>query len=63
MGELNLKQALVFVDNLMTTECQVAFETVINKLMTAPILGFTDPKLPYILHTDASTVGLGAALY
>lgn len=46
-----------------TTECQIAFETVISKLTTAPVLGFADPKLPYILHTDASTVGLGAALY
>lgn len=44
-------------------ECQVAFEIVIDMLMTAPILGFTDPKLPHILHTDASTVWLGAALY
>ncbi|KAK7881963.1 hypothetical protein WMY93_028137 [Mugilogobius chulae] len=27
------------------------------------VLGFADPKRPYILHTDASTTGLGAALY
>ncbi len=28
-----------------------------------PVLGFANPKLPYTLHTDASTTGLGAALY
>ncbi len=27
------------------------------------MLGFANPKEPYILHTDASTTGLGAALY
>lgn len=43
--------------------CQAAFDTLIEKLTDAPILGFADPKLPYILHTDASTSGLGAALY
>ncbi|KAL6461075.1 hypothetical protein MHYP_G00310410 [Metynnis hypsauchen] len=44
-------------------ECQVAFETIVDKLTSAPVLGFADWKLPYILHTDASTIGLGAALY
>lgn len=34
-----------------------------EKHITAPVLGFADPKLPYTLHTDASTTGLGAALY
>ncbi|KAL6476237.1 hypothetical protein MHYP_G00147360 [Metynnis hypsauchen] len=46
-----------------TDTCQTAFETIIDKLTTAPVLGFANPKLPYILHTDASTTGLGAALY
>ncbi|XP_038153818.1 uncharacterized protein LOC119791667 isoform X1 [Cyprinodon tularosa] len=46
-----------------TSECQLAFDTLIDKLTTAPVLGFADPALPYILHTDASTTGLGAALY
>ncbi|KAI2644541.1 Retrovirus-related Pol polyprotein from transposon opus [Labeo rohita] len=44
-------------------ECQEAFKTIIDKLTSAPILGFADSKLPYTLHTDASTTGLGAALY
>lgn len=46
-----------------TTECKDAFDTIIDKLTTAPILGFADPKSPYVLHTDASTIGLGAVLY
>lgn len=46
-----------------TPACQAAFNTIIEKLTTAPILGFADPKLSYILHTDASASGLGAALY
>ena len=46
-----------------TPACQEAFEAIIEKLTTAPVLGFADAALPYILHTDASTFGLGAALY
>lgn len=30
---------------------------------SAPVLGFAYPRLPYVLHTDASTTGLGVALY
>lgn len=46
-----------------TPACQEAFEKIIRKLTSSPILGFADPQLPYTLHTDASTTGLGAALY
>lgn len=44
-------------------KCQRAFETLIENLTTAPVLGFADSSRPYILHTDASVTGLGAALY
>ncbi|RXN02811.1 Retrovirus-related Pol polyprotein from transposon 412 [Labeo rohita] len=46
-----------------TPDCQKAFEAVIQSLTTAPVLAFADSQRPYILHTDASTTGLGAVLY
>lgn len=46
-----------------TPECDLAFRVLVEKLTSAPILAFADPKLPYVLHTDASGEGLGAALY
>lgn len=46
-----------------TPDCQKAFEEIIGKLTSSPVLGFANPQLPYVLHTDASTTGLGAALY
>lgn len=48
-----------------TSECdkRSAFRTLIDKLTSAPVLAFADPKLPYVLHTDACCEGLGAALY
>ncbi|KAE8287194.1 Retrovirus-related Pol polyprotein from transposon opus Protease [Larimichthys crocea] len=52
-----------FFGERWTPECQRAFEEIIDKLTTAPVLGFANPKLPYVLHTDASTTGLGAVLY
>jgi hypothetical protein len=48
---------------LWTETCQYAFESLISKLSTPPVLAFPDFTLPFGLHTDASGVGLGAVLY
>lgn len=45
-----------------TAECEKAFRTLTEKLTTAPVLSFANPRLPYILHTGAHLHGLGAAL-
>ena len=44
-------------------EQQNAFETLKHHVTHAPVLAFANFKEPFILHTDASTCGLGAALY
>ena len=43
-------------------ECQSSFDLLKTKLMTAPILGYADFKLPFIVEVDASFQGLGAIL-
>ena len=46
-----------------TDACQQAFKGIIETLTSSPVLGYADPKLPYFLHTDASTTGVGTTLY
>lgn len=46
-----------------TPTCQAAFDLIIEKLTSVPVLAFSNWQLPYLLHTDASMTGLGAALY
>jgi hypothetical protein len=43
-------------------KCQESFDRIKSKLSSTPLLAFLDFKVPFILTTDASTVGLGAVL-
>ncbi|EFA05054.2 Retrovirus-related Pol polyprotein from transposon 297-like Protein [Tribolium castaneum] len=45
-----------------TPECESARQLIISKLTEPPILRIYNPELPCQLHTDASSVGIGAAL-
>jgi len=45
-----------------TKECEEAFETLKERLISAPVLTFADFSKPFILHVDASNEGLGAVL-
>ena len=48
---------------IWTERQQHAFEEIRQKLSEPPILAYADYSLPFQLHTDASTTGLGAVLY
>ncbi|XP_045462161.1 uncharacterized protein LOC123672192 [Harmonia axyridis] len=45
-----------------SNECQNAFETLRERLVTMPVLRQVDTALPFILRTDASQYALGAVL-
>ena len=47
----------------MTDIADSAFETLKTMCVNTPILAYPDYQLPFILHTDSSTDGLGAVLY
>jgi hypothetical protein len=48
--------------DMWSTECQESFEKLKTVLSSAPLLGYADFTLPFIVETDASTHGLGAVL-
>ena len=50
------------VCNTNTDECKGAFESLKRSLINAPQLHYIDPKLPFILDTDASDCAIGACL-
>ncbi|RWS18592.1 uncharacterized protein B4U80_06799, partial [Leptotrombidium deliense] len=43
-------------------ECQTAFESLKEKLITAPVLVHFSEKHPVVIHTDASGYGIGAVI-
>ena len=43
-------------------EVEEAFQTLKGKLMSHPILGYPDDNAETLIHSDASTVGIGATL-
>ena len=43
--------------------CQEAFDTLKTRCIEAPILAYPNFDKPFIVHTDASGMGLGAMLY
>lgn len=45
-----------------SNECEFAFSTIKNALVSAPILSCPDFELPFYLQTDASAYGIGAVL-
>lgn len=45
-----------------TKEYQVAFFDLRQQLMSSPILAYHNPQLPFLLDTDVSDIGIGAAL-
>lgn len=63
-GRGNTKRGRTILPPFVWTEqCQNAFETIIQRLTTHPILAYPDFSLPFTLHVDASAEGLGATLY
>ena len=43
-------------------DCQAAFEALIERVTTAPVLAFANYQQPFLVQTDASRDGLGAVL-
>src|ERR1043165_2045236 len=48
---------------LWTNECQIAFETLRQAVISAPVLSYSDYSKLFILYTDASDYGIRAAIH
>ena len=49
-------------NGIWTERCQQSFEQLKGQCSQCPVLAYANYKIPFILHTDASTTGLGAVL-
>ena len=47
---------------LWNAQCQSAFDTLRQKLITLPISAYADFKIPFTVSTDASATAIGAIL-
>lgn len=56
-------QSKQLFDSLWTSGCQQSFELMKEKLISAPLLGYADFIVFFIVETNASGLGLRAVLY
>lgn len=62
MGKFKKENAGSFVPFVWTKECQTAFDSLRECLMSPPVLAYPDFSIPFTLTTDGSFLGLGAVL-
>ena len=58
----NMKHPKTKFGDKWSKQCQDSFEELKKVLSTAPLLGYADFTLPFVVETDASAHGLGAVL-
>lgn len=62
ISKINMKHPKTKFGDKWTKQCQDSFEELKKVLSTAPLLGYADLTLPFVVETDASAHGLGAVL-
>ena len=57
-GQQSSRESIVW-----TSECRAVLEQLITAITNPPLMAYPGYSQPFILHTDSSEKGLGAALY